>query len=355
MKITIAINGEGRGHFSRARAIAEIVGKSHDITFRAPGHLADELSELFPDNDIRRIPYFSFAQRGFRIDYRKTISSNARLFLEAPAIHRKLADELLSEGCGMVLSDFEPFTSRAARIAGIPVLQLNHPGIVSRTADLSPAGLAAKIVAIYMMAGAKKTIICSFFDGDVGPIIRRSLRDRKVARGDYFVVYQKSLYREMLAPVLGRIGEGMFRVFPDSRECYEDALAGCAGLVAPAGHQSISEALALGKPAFVIPVKGQYEQELNARRLRESGFGDYAYIDGLESGLPRFISDITRFETAIAKWKDADDGKAKGRWLCRDDTLRAVEIVERFIASCEWDRGRRMDALSAPLLASLVP
>jgi len=125
--------------------------------------------------------------------------------------------------------------------------------------------------------------------------------------------------------------------------------------VAPAGHQSISEALALGKPAFVIPVRGQYEQELNARKLRESGFGDYAYVDGIDRELPRFISGVSRYESAIGRWKEGDDGKAKGRWLCGDDTLRAVDIVEQFIASCEWNRGKGLAPLAAPLLASLLP
>ena len=95
--------------------------------------------------------------------------------------------------------------------------------------------------------------------------------------------YLKPLYRELLLPLLDRLGRDRFKVFPDPKADYAEALATARALVAPAGHQSISEALALGKPVFAIPVEGQFEQELNARKLRETGFGDWSDYRNLES------------------------------------------------------------------------
>jgi len=354
MHITIAINGEGRGHFSRARALAEILKERHRITFRAPSHLSEELRHLFPDCSVRDIPYLAFEQNGFSLDILKTIVKNIPLVLRAPRVQTRLARELREEGTQMVLSDFEPFTSRAAKLVGIPVLQLNHPGVVTRTAWLSPAWLLSAIVSNYMMGHADKTVICSFFDGDIGPIVRAELRNRIRTDGDYYVVYQKPLYRDYLAPVLSGLGEDRFTIFPNSNADYATALAGCAGLIAPAGHQSISEALALGKPVFAIPVQGQFEQELNAVKLKESGCGDWCFFHDLAHRLPSFIQNIQRYQTAVQAHRNRPTTE-KTNWLCRDDTAKAADLVEFFIRDIalkpEWRRPR----LTAPLVTALFP
>jgi uncharacterized protein (TIGR00661 family) len=331
MNIGIAINGEGRGHFSRGRALAEILGKSHDISFWVPEHLAEELAVYFPHAKIFRIPYLKYIQRGFAIDYIKTIRVNAALFFYPYTARQKIARELRSASIEMVMSDFEPFTSAAAKIVGLPVLQLNHPGVVWRTFTCSLTSFIAQMVSLYMMANSDRTILCSFFNGDVGPIIRSELREIKVTRGDYFVVYQKDLYRDFLSPLLESLTGYSFRIFPDPNNDYAHALAGCRGLIAPAGHQSLSEALALGKPVFAIPVEGQFEQELNAQKLRESGFGDYCFYGTLSANLPRFLSSIDKFENAIRTCRMNGSSKKNKAWACRDETLKAAGLVERFI------------------------
>ena len=342
MTLGIAINGEGRGHFSRARALAEILEKNYRIVFWAPEHLAGELSGYFPDAKVRTIPYLKFVQRGFSIDYMKTASVNAGLLLFPDSVCAKISRELVEEKVEAVISDFEPFTSRAAKMSGLPVLQLNHPGVVTRIASLSPVTIASQLVALYMMANSDRTIICSFFSGDVGPIVRAELRSKKITNGDYFVVYQKPLYRDYLAPVIAATGRDRFRIFPDPKADYAESLAGCAALIAPAGHQSISEALALGKPVFAIPVEGQYEQELNAQKLRESGFGDFSLYREIGTSLPRFIESLPKYERAIAAARLAGRRSDKRSWACFDETGRAAAMVENFIrdarARPEWRR-----------------
>lgn len=348
MKIGIAINGEGRGHFSRARALAEILGERYEIAFWAPDHLAGELATLFPKAEIHRIPHFAFAQTGFSLDYPATIAVNAALMIRAPSICGRIVRKMETTGIVTLVSDFEPFTSRAAKSLGIPVLQLNHPSVVTR-AFAFPCSIgtlihqiASRIVSRYMTAYADRKIICSFFDGDIGPIIRKELREKRTERGDYFVVYMKPIYRPWLEPVLDRLGRDRFRVFPDTKEDYAATLARCRALIAPAGHQSISEALALGKPVFAIPVSGQYEQLLNARKLRESGLGDYADFANIATALPVFINAIPEFETAIARTRLAGPRSCRADWTCEDQTFRAACMVENFIIESrirpEWRR-----------------
>ncbi len=331
MHIVLSINGEGRGHLSRSIALAEALERRHRISFCAPAHLAGELAARFPRSRIIEIPYLAFEQKGFAIDYPKTIAKNFSLFVDSSAVQNRLASEFRLIGAEGILSDFEPFASRTAKRLGLPVLQLNHPGIVSRVASFSPAAIASRLVARYMMDCSDQTLLCSFFSGDVGPIIRKALRDKPLSNGGRFVAYVKDRYRGILEPLFESLGAERFSVFPDPDKDYESELAACSGLIAPAGHQSISEALALGKPAFVIPVKGQFEQELNARKLRESGFGDWAYFEDVSLRLPAFVSRIESYHAKLDEARASPGPDARGFWACSDDTLRAASLAESFV------------------------
>ena len=202
------------------------------------------------------------------------------------------------------------------------------------------------------MAGhADKTIVCSFFDGDVGPIIRKALRETKRASDGHFVVSVKPHYRAAIERALDAIGRDLFRVFPDPEADYDRELARSRGLIAPAGHQSISEALALGKPVLAIPVAGQWEQALNAKKLRESGFGDWANIEDLEAALPRFVTNAGRYEEAIEKSRlSVRHGEGKG-FCCEDQTFRAACMVESFLLEC----GVRAERNRKGLMSALIP
>lgn len=353
MNIAISINGEGRGHISRAKALAEGLQKRHAITFFAPAHFRAELLREFPASDLVEIPYLCFAQRGFTLDYGTTVARNATVVLSALATQATLAREVSRREIGAVLSDFEPFVPRAAKAMGIPVLQLNHPGIVLRAGVSNASHLVSRAVANYMMGMSDKTVICSFFGGDVGPILRRELREAPARGGSHVVVYAKERYRDILRPVLERLGSENFRLFPDPGANYAESLASSAALVAPAGHQSISEAMALGKPAFVIPVRGQYEQELNARMLRKSGGGDWCYFNDVARRLPEFLDAIPRHERALSSLR-ADSGKPGDFWRCSDDTDTAIGIVERFLLEARRRTDWRRVRASLPLQAALA-
>jgi len=333
MKVAIAINGEGRGHLARAWAIAEGLIGRHSVLFLAPAHLRGELALAFPSAGVDVIPYLAFEQRGFRLDYPRTVARNAVLVARMAIEARRLAVSLRDSGVDAVLSDFEPISVRAARIAGVPSLQLNHPGIVTRVRDPGFEAFAARAVAVYMTGKPDRTVICSFFSGDVGPILRSELRERLrgpgVTRGEYVVAYRKESYGAELDAALARTGAWRVRRFPNPDDDYPAALSGCAAVVAPAGHQSISEALAFGKPAFVVPVEGQYEQTLNARMLRASGFGDYASASELASRLPSFLESLDGYVSAIDAYR-ANPAAYPG-WRCLDETDRAVSLVDSFL------------------------
>jgi uncharacterized protein (TIGR00661 family) len=66
-------------------------------------------------------------------------------------------------------------------------------------------------------------------------------------------------------------------------------MAECRGFITTAGFESICEALYLGKPVLMVPVKGQYEQACNAIEAVKAGAGIQADYFGI-SMLLEFIS-----------------------------------------------------------------
>jgi uncharacterized protein (TIGR00661 family) len=76
-------------------------------------------------------------------------------------------------------------------------------------------------------------------------------------------------------------------------------MAQCKGLVTTAGFESICEAMYLGKPVLMVPVKGQYEQLCNAIDAVKAGAGiqcDRFNISRLLEFIPRYESRVNEFK-----------------------------------------------------------
>ena len=76
-------------------------------------------------------------------------------------------------------------------------------------------------------------------------------------------------------------------------------LVAAKGVIATAGFTLISESLYLGIPYLALPTKGQFEQQLNAWQLEQSGFGVAAGHD-LHSSVARFIDNTESLRSAVA-------------------------------------------------------
>ena len=80
-----------------------------------------------------------------------------------------------------------------------------------------------------------------------------------------------------------------FHVHRLSADAFLSHLAGCRAYVGTAGFESACEALWLGKPALLVPTRGQHEQALNAWDAARSGaaaVGTYADLDGFWADPP---------------------------------------------------------------------
>ncbi|MCK9171679.1 MAG: hypothetical protein M0P01_14815, partial [Treponema sp.] len=294
-RLAFSCAGEGFGHIARIVALSEYLKKEYDIVYFIPDSVRDFLQQHLGEVNIVTIPSFHFILENHSIDYVKTAAGNIPYIFQFEKILSVIRSQLSACRIDAVICDFEPFVSRAALSLGIPLMNFSHPGILIKTLPFTPAGIISRFVARFMTPGAQVTAFCSFFNGETGPVIRNEIRVQQPEKGKYFLVYTKHDSRRKMIKALKNFPEYQFKIYPGDGVDFAEALAGCRGVIAPAGHQLISESLYLGKPVLAFPQKGQYEQTVNARMLQKSGRGMYGRLRCAEHDMKKFFTLIDAF------------------------------------------------------------
>ncbi len=322
MRIGISINGQGRGHLTRMTALAQHLQHDHEIVFWCPDKYHSFLKQHFPNNFIYSIPYYKFVIEDNRIDIFKTGISNMEHIIGLPVYISDLADQIRLMDIQTLISDFEPFLPKAARKVGIPIIQLNHPGVVLRSVAFTADALLAKVISTSMMGEYDVRIISSFYNGDIGPIIRKEIRETTPTKGDYFVVYLHESMRDKVLSELDRLNSVHYKVFPNSEEDFVAALAGARGVITNAGHQLLSETLHLNKPVLTLPFEGQFEQTLNADMLQKAGRGIVGSMGHIRSSIAEYIEFTEGFDPQNVP---SDTGN---NFCLQDDSSKALTLLQ---------------------------
>jgi uncharacterized protein (TIGR00661 family) len=118
------------------------------------------------------------------------------------------------------------------------------------------------------------------------PILRNEVLALKAAQGERVLVYLTSGFESFLDQlkafprerfVVYGCGEahedGNLLFKAPSRDGFLKDLASCKAVMATAGYTLITEALYLRKPYLALPMRGQFEQEINAVFLAQLGYG----------------------------------------------------------------------------------
>ncbi|HDQ14962.1 MAG TPA: hypothetical protein ENN41_09140 [Sediminispirochaeta sp.] len=168
----------------------------------------------------------------------------------------------------------------------------------------------------------------SFYQGDVGPIIRREIREAQPETGDFFLVYLHESMRPQVVEELEKRGL-KHQVFPQPGEDFVAALASCRGVITNAGHQLLSETLHLKKPVLSLPFEKQYEQTLNAKMLEKSGRGIVGRLTSLEEYLDKYLSFTEHFDPSYRP------SEAGVHFRLEDDSRRAIDLLQRHLEQRE--------------------
>ena len=207
MRIAYSCAGEGLGHSVRTSVIGPRRRPAQARIFRS--RAGQGLSRV--EDGKRRfedIPHFAFEKRGEKVLVLATV------FRALPSIARfsydivRYAKRLRELKIDAVISDFEPISPRAARALGIPVFQLNHPGIVQRVARLHPFAWLNSFASRILEGPWHERAHISFYGGDVGPIIRREIFRYPLSDEGFVLLNLKACYR----PAAADLGSGWSRL-----------------------------------------------------------------------------------------------------------------------------------------------
>lgn len=229
----------------------------------------------------------------------------------------------------LTLTDYEYFVPKLAGQHGLPCLSLDHQHVVTATRCefpllQFPAYLATSLAVKRYFSRADFFIATSFYQpplkkGDhtvlTPPLLRNKVLEIHPGEGDHVLAYHGyqtfNQFFDFLKQVPGKVivyGSNTCRVDQNLQykrnaesEFLED-LATCRYVICGAGHTLISEALFLGKPLLVFPIKGAFEQFLNAYYLQMLGYGRFCTDFRPSPQLIRdFEADTERYRFQIRK------------------------------------------------------
>jgi uncharacterized protein (TIGR00661 family) len=282
MKILYAIQGTGNGHLTRAKEIIPILQQKGDLDILISGY-ENNLNLGF---DIKYKFYglnFTFGKKGgidFWTSYKKM--KLVRFYKEIKKLPIKEYD--------LIINDFEPVSAWAAKINNANIISLSHQNSVLDSASPKYGKYKLEKLILKYYAPAKLKFGFHFkpySSATFTPIIRKSIRAKKISNKGHITVYLPSYDIAKIVNILTKIPIVKWHIFsketkqlifkknitiyPINEFDFIKSMASSAGVLCGAGFETPSEALFLKKKLMVIPMKNQYEQQCNAKALKEMG------------------------------------------------------------------------------------
>jgi uncharacterized protein (TIGR00661 family) len=340
MKILYGVVGEGMGHATRSEVgIDHLASAGHDLRVVVSGQAHRFLLERFAGRGnvrIEEIRGLTLRYFGNRLSRTRSLFWNLRNAPRAVRknveVYRKVAEDGFRPE--LVVSDFESWAALYGLAHRIPVVSLDNIQAVNRLKhpksvrkgkgfDFELARLAVKM----KVPGAYHYLISSFFFPRVRkryttlvpPILRREVLEAAREPRDHVVVYLRALPKRDLVSLLKRFPQE-FRVYgadeeretanlrlrPFSGKAFLEDLRTATAVIAGGGFSLMSEAVSLGVPMLSVPIEGQYEQELNARYLKELGYGSWTKRLGA-GAVSEFLARTPDFARALAGYERRDN------------------------------------------------
>ena len=316
MKFLFIVQGEGRGHMTQAISLSQkLADWGHTLVAVCIGKSERREVPPFVHQKITA-PIYLFESPNFVTDrgqksilLGKTISRN---LAHLPKFRKSLAllDEQVKKYQPDVILNFYDMLAGFYNLLYRPQCRfwvighqylIRHPEFPFAIGD--PLGkFLFRLNTAITAFGADKTISLSFRKYAplskqdfhvVPPLLRRELEGLQSTHGDFFLAYMVNPgYGEEIISFAQKNPKVRIEAFWDNRSqpdgyspspnlvfhqvsdsLFLEKMAQCRGLVTTAGFESICEAMYLGKPVMMIPVKGQYEQACNALDAENCGAG----------------------------------------------------------------------------------
>jgi uncharacterized protein (TIGR00661 family) len=324
------------GHAMRSRVVLDALSNSHEIQVvvsgRAHDYLAKRASEVL---SVKKIWGYTLAYKDNEVQKWRTVVQNLKGALSGLPNNIRAYFEMSEEfNPEVVISDFETWSYLFSLRHELPVISLDNMQIINRCSHNQQIiegcekeyALANALVKT-KVAGAFHYHITTFFYPPVRkpntslhpPILRPEILSAQPEPQKHLLIYQTSTSNSALPEILRKSGRecriygmrrdisaevinGNLHYKPFSEAEFIEDLRTAAGVVASGGFTLMGEAVYLHRPMLAVPIRGQFEQVLNARYLEREGYGLCAdEITGERLG--EFIERLPEFERNLAAYK----------------------------------------------------
>jgi len=344
MKFIFIVQGEGRGHMTQAITLYHllkeaghtvpkiIVGKSRRRKlpkfFR--DQINDEIIELASPNFVTdRNNQSVDIYRTFVVCFAKTSIFLASITKIHKAVRKEKPDAIIN------FYDFLGGFYFFIRRPNVKHIAVAHQFLINHESFKFPKGriydrrslLAGNWLASF---GASKKLALSFqhFDDEPNkklfvtpPLLRSIIQEQKITNEDHYLVYMVNdgyskqvedfhkkypeikihcFWDKKKMPVEHKVDETLtFHQLDDKK--FIQFMASCMGYLTTAGFESVCEAMYLGKPILMVPVKGHYEQSCNAIDAKRASAGISSDVFDLEL-LMDFIPNYRNISSEFQNW-----------------------------------------------------
>jgi len=353
-KCLFLVQGEGRGHMTQSISMKQLLEKAGMTVCVV----------LIGKSNRREIPSFYYERINTSVipiespnmatDKNKkaikpvpsllnVIGKLPQFFYSLLIIHR----EIKKNKPDVIINFYEPMAGLYYFFfrPKIPMVCIGHHYMFNHPEYTMPEGhffasLGLKLWTGLISFGAKKKLALSFYPFNdckdksiyiIPPLLRREVLNQETSNGNYLLVYLlNSGYMEDIIHWHDRNRQVQIHCFVDNKDIvdhYEydstltfhqlndkkflEMMAHSKGLVSNSGFESVCEAMYLGKPVFMVPVEGHYEQFCNSRDAAGAGAGIYdtsfrierflSYLSGSYSENKEFREWVKKSEIAILK------------------------------------------------------
>jgi uncharacterized protein (TIGR00661 family) len=321
--VVFAVQGEGRGHLTQAIALFQFLREQgYTISCVIVGFEAErEIPGFFLkkiDAPIVRMesPKFHFDRDTGSVNLSRTVLNNLarwKTFLRSISTMR---DVIRRYDPQILINFYEPLV--ALYVLRYPpnfrIISVAHQYTYLHEAFRFPRGkyvqsMILKWYTAFTALGSERTIALSMYQLPRSynnkllvcpPLLRENLFTKTASEGSFILVYLvKSAYITDVIRWHRKHPDTRLDVFTDNRDVRErhkglyrfdetlsfhslsderflDMMSQCSALVCTAGFESVCEAMYLGKPVMMMPVRGQFEQYCNAWDTERIGAGIFS-------------------------------------------------------------------------------
>jgi len=237
----------------------------------------------------------------------------------------------------LVVSDFEPVSAWAGRRAGLRTIGIGHQyAFGPRTPRAGQSWWAERLLAHFAPVTQPLGLHWHRYGSNVLPPII-DLPALSLSRGQQVLVYLPFEDQDRVSELLQCLPQQAFVQYAPglqdsqlanvtrcqpSTERFKAHLANCRGVICNSGFELISECLHWGKPVLTRPLRGQMEQESNARALADLG-----YAQVTTELTPRILAQWLRQPGPAPRLAFPDVAGALAAWLAAGAATEPAALV----------------------------